>query len=182
MRDHVLNKSPNSNELSPKSPKRKFSLNEDLKEKETYQEIKEAIKENDVRKVKKFLRSWGEVTLTNDKDETFLMVAIAAAVNADFENLKMLQLLLDFYAQIDAKDSFGRTALWRAVYYRSTGYQKNDIIEFLVNNGADVCLASRGGISPISLAQTGGLIDVLEILKSSPTFLPEVPIDESDSK
>jgi uncharacterized protein len=65
--------------------------------------------------------------------------------------------LLHAGAQVDLKDRFGNTALWRSVF-NSRG--RGEIIEMLLKNGADRLVKNNSDVSPIDLAQTIANYDV----------------------
>lgn len=179
-RDHILNKSPNSSELSPKSPKRRSSFEKNRENQEKLEKAIEAIETNNYRQLKKVISEkkrggdWLDPNSTDSRGRPLFILAVEAFIKSKETNpedkFKILNQLLEFGALVDGQDTFGRTALWRVVYYRSTDYLHNDLIEFLVNNGADVRLSNFDGISPVNIAETESLSDVLEILQRSPTF------------
>lgn len=65
--------------------------------------------------------------------------------------IQMVRDLLSNGADIESKDSYGNTPLWRAVY----AYQnKGDIIKMLISQGANINNPNNTGISPLKLANT----------------------------
>ena len=61
-----------------------------------------------------------------------------------------VKALLDAGAQIELKDKFGNTPLWRATFC-SKG--KGDIIKILRENGANPLEKNKEGICPVELAR-----------------------------
>jgi ankyrin repeat protein len=61
------------------------------------------------------------------------------------------EALLAAGAQTELKDSFGNTALWRAVF-ESRG--NGSVIQLLHRAGADPHAANSSGVTPLSLART----------------------------
>lgn len=60
-------------------------------------------------------------------------------------------MLIDAGAEIDACDSFGNTALWRAVMAN-----REDTVALLLASGANPELSNKSGVSPRSLSETLG--------------------------
>jgi ankyrin repeat protein len=61
------------------------------------------------------------------------------------------QILVSKGANINAKDSFGNSVLWRAAF-SSTG--RGEFIKLLLDNGADKNEKNDSGVSPLELANT----------------------------
>jgi ankyrin repeat protein len=66
-------------------------------------------------------------------------------------------LLIENGAEVNAKDNYGNTVIWRAVFM-SKG--RGEIIESLLNKGADPLIKNDSGISAFDLAKTIGNYDV----------------------
>jgi len=73
----------------------------------------------------------------------------------------IVKYLLEAGAEVDAKDSFGNTALHRAVF-ESEG--RGEVIKALLDAGADQYVKNNYGVSPRSLAETIANYDVLPFL------------------
>lgn len=65
--------------------------------------------------------------------------------------VEIAQLLIENNAEIEAKDHYGNTVLWRAVF-ASEG--KGDMIKLLLLKGANPDNINNSGISPLKLATT----------------------------
>jgi ankyrin repeat protein len=63
----------------------------------------------------------------------------------------IVKVLLENKAEVDARDVFGNTPLWRAVM----NFKGDDkAIRLLLSHGADKNLANKHGVSPLSISQT----------------------------
>jgi ankyrin repeat protein len=62
-----------------------------------------------------------------------------------------VRVLIDGGADVNALDRWDNSPLWRAVY-QTPG--TTDIIELLLQNGADPTVKNRHGVSPIDLAHS----------------------------
>ncbi len=75
---------------------------------------------------------------------------------------RMVRLLLENGAEVDAKDEYGNTPLWRAVF-NSEG--RGEVIRLLLSHGADKDISNNHGITPSGLAETIANYDVAQFLK-----------------
>ena len=71
-----------------------------------------------------------------------------AAQNNDLEGAK---LLIEYGANLECKDAYGNTPLWRAVF---SSMGMGDMIQLLLSKGADPGNHNNSDISPIQLANT----------------------------
>jgi len=76
---------------------------------------------------------------------------------AEYQNVQIGNELLSKGADINAKDDFGNNVLWRATFSTKG---KGELIQFLIENGADKYAENTSGISPIDLADTIDNFDV----------------------
>src|SRR5262249_18749830 len=76
---------------------------------------------------------------------------------------EVVRVLLKNGATVDPVDVFGITPLWRSIMS-----SQNDLssIKELLDHGADYNKKSVDGISPLDLARTAGLDDVVALLES----------------
>jgi ankyrin repeat protein len=72
------------------------------------------------------------------------------------------QLLIDYGADIEARDGYGATPLSTAAQNRDNGYAP--VAEVLLKNGADVNTIDRNGMTPLHHAVRRGHVDVVRIL------------------
>ena len=80
----------------------------------------------------------------------------ALAFAARDQKADVVQLLLDHGAEVDPRDVFGDTPLWRAV---STFQEDAQVIRLLLAGGADPRASNHHGVSPLDLAVTTGKAD-----------------------
>lgn len=84
----------------------------------------------------------------------------------EFGRYEMAKVLLEHNAEIEARDTFGCTPLFRAVFHFKL-VPDGKLIKLLVDAGADVNAENYYGVSPISLAHNimgfpQEYIDILE--------------------
>ncbi len=78
----------------------------------------------------------------------------------DLEQHAMVQLILDYHADIDAMDSLGKTAAFHAVEVENGG-----ILSLLLDRGADIDVRLDGGDSLLHLAaQNDRRVDIMQLL------------------
>lgn len=65
--------------------------------------------------------------------------------------LRICELLLESGAEIDSIDLFGNTPLWRAVFG-----SKHEVVNFLVQQGANLDRPNRRGVTPRSILDGAG--------------------------
>jgi ankyrin repeat protein len=75
----------------------------------------------------------------------------ALAFAARDRSAVICDMLLKAGAEIDASDSFGNTALWRAVMAKNA-----ETVTLLIASGANPECNNKGGVSPRSLSETLG--------------------------
>lgn len=79
----------------------------------------------------------------------------------EFE-LQMAQILILAGADVNIKDHYGNTPLFKAVF-NSQG--KGEMITLLINAGADVNMKNNSGVSPKELAEKIANYDVKQFIK-----------------
>ena len=89
------------------------------------------------------------------KEETLLHVAVRCG------NLKIIKLLLDYEAEIDARDEDGETPLFEAVYINTGDYERdkiryNEVVDLLLEYGANINAVNNYGSTPILAASVMG--------------------------
>ncbi|HZQ31459.1 MAG TPA: ankyrin repeat domain-containing protein [Mycobacterium sp.] len=92
----------------------------------------------------------------HDEDPLHHAVDIAAA--------DTVETLLDAGADVDLRDRWGNTPLWRAVYL-GTGGEK--IVDLLLAHGADPTLENNHEVSPLDLARRMGIDDIVTTLEAA---------------
>ncbi len=93
-----------------------------------------------------------------------------AAQNWD---VPMTEILLSHGADVAAKDAYGNTCLWRAVF-ESEG--RGELIRLLREHGADPYDENNHSVSPVSLAHTIDNYDVKQFFSDLPE--PEMPEED----
>lgn len=111
--------------------------------------------EGDVEKVLSQLRAGDPVDATDRDGFTALHLA------AQQSHAAVAEVLLRNGAAVDARDVYGNTPLWRAVF-SSAG--AGDTVEVLIAHGADPDVANRSGVSPRQLADRIATFDVSRYL------------------
>ncbi len=74
------------------------------------------------------------------------------------------RLLIFHRADLEVKDNYGNTPLWRAAF---SSQGKGDFIKLLLDNGANPENANSSGISPLSLAQNIANYNVKQFFDSN---------------
>lgn len=85
---------------------------------------------------------------------------LCAAINGDKE---MVELLLEYGADINAVDFNGETAL----FFAATDIKGTDMLEFLIENGADVTHKSDQGVTAAHVAAAASNLDAVKLLHKS---------------
>jgi ankyrin repeat protein len=76
----------------------------------------------------------------------------------------VVRLLLENDAEVDPRDSFGNTPLWRAIM---SPKRSNDVIQLLLSHGADINKVNNYKVSPLGLAETIADTSLIKILKGT---------------
>lgn len=107
-------------------------------------DIIEAVLANNYEEIKRLLRTKVDINIQDRLGFTALHYA------AQEYSIEIVKLLVDSNAEIDIQDLQRNTPLFKAVFY-SKG--RGDVIEFLLDNGADANLRNKHGVSPYELAK-----------------------------
>lgn len=112
--------------------------------------------------VKLVVEAGADPTLTNRFGGTALIPA------ADRGHDDIVQYLLDHSdIDIDHVNNLGWTALLEAVILGDGGSRHTRIVQLLAEHGADVNLADKDGVTPLSHAQRQGYAEITAILKEA---------------
>lgn len=79
------------------------------------------------------------------------------------QDINMVDLILKYTPQINDQNKYGNNAIWIAVYYANG---RTDIINLLLDAGADPYQKNNVGINAIQLAQVIANYDNVSIFKS----------------
>lgn len=82
-------------------------------------------------------------------------------------DLNLVKILLCHNANVNLKDSLGRNALFYAILSASEGNDNYDLISFLIKNEINVNEVDQEGFSPLILACTKGLKNIIGLLVES---------------
>ena len=96
---------------------------------------------DDLETVKLLMKHGVDINITNDSDETLLMLAVI------YNRPKMVKFLMESGVNINAQDEWGNTALMLAVIYNSP-----KIVKFLMESGADISAQDKWGNTALMLA------------------------------
>lgn len=99
----------------------------------------------------------------NDRGKTVLMLAVISHLYKEYkeERVNIVRVLLS-RADVNARDNSGNTVLILAV--------KNsleNIVQLLLNNGADINIKNRGRETALKIAQEKGYTEIITLLTSS---------------
>jgi uncharacterized protein len=117
-------------------------------------EIHEAVKHDNVAKVRDLIKNDPNLVFSKDEDG-FTPLALAAANGYE----DMVKLLLTTKADANSRDNTGSTPLHQAAMI---GSQHSDIVELLLTHGADVNAPDRHGLTPLHYA---ALVDNIKAVK-----------------
>lgn len=111
----------------------------------------EIVLNNDINEVKNALSTCD----VNEQEETTGFTALHYCAQNQY--LEIAKLLIDNGADVDIKDVYGNTPLFKAVFF-SNG--DTAMIKLLLDAGADPELKNDSGVSPKELAENIGSFDV----------------------
>ncbi|KAL8433287.1 hypothetical protein ACSSS7_003971 [Eimeria intestinalis] len=98
----------------------------------------------------------------------------AAAVIQALDSMEAVEMLLQYGAKVDSRDSLGRTPLMVAAFHSKP--QSHEFVKKLILAGADV-KATDSGNNPLHLAARGGYVEILRRLVG----LTNIPAEEKNS-
>lgn len=107
-------------------------------------EIHEAVKNDDIAKVKELIQNNPDLVFSKDEDG-FTPLHLAAANG----HKEIVEFLLTTKADVNSRDNAGSTPLHQV---SAAGGQHNDIVELLLKHGAEVDAADRQGLTPLHYA------------------------------
>jgi ankyrin repeat protein len=113
--------------------------------------LHQAAAEGNASRTRELLKARADPNTQDDNGWTPLHFAAQA------ESAAVAELLIAAGGNLEIRDSFGNTVLWRAVFnYRGNG----QVITLLRSSRADPCASNHSGVSPVVLARRIANYDV----------------------
>ena len=135
--NHAGNNSSTASQVKTDMIQRKNLLQEQLNE-----QFVNAIKEDNLIKVKKLLAAGANINTRDNFERTPLMYAIDC-------DIELVQFLINSGADVNAKDDIGYTALMHNITQK---YINIEIVKLLLNAGANVNVKAKWNHTPLLLA------------------------------
>ena len=115
----------------------------------------ELLRNNDYLKIKKYIKSGGDLCDTNDMGESILACALRARCDMD-----LLMLLIESGADIRDFDDEGVSVLDMAITYDNL-----EIVEYLLKQGIDASSTTRkSGFTPLMASACYGRVEIAKVL------------------
>ncbi len=111
--------------------------------------------------MKLILQAKPDFTLHNRFGGTTLVPA------AERGHVEMVKLLVSTEIDIDAVNHLGWTALLEAFVLSNGGPRHQEIVQVLVDAGANVNVADKDGVTPLQHARQKGFHEIVKILESA---------------
>ncbi len=120
-----------------------------------------ALKSKDLSDVKDALDKGANPNISDDFNQSALMIAVPTSGQATDVDYEIIKLLLEKGADPNLTSNLGSTALFPACYY---GYK--NIVQVLLDHGADPTVITNigGGVTAIDKARDNGFTEILELL------------------
>jgi uncharacterized protein len=103
----------------------------------------------------------------NPKNITSPYQGTALIAAAHLGHAEVVRVLIAVGAPLDHVNNLGRTALIESIVLGNGGRNHTDTLDALVKAGANVNLADRAGVSPLSLAKGRGYTEMVRILEAA---------------
>lgn len=121
-------------------------------------QLVESVKSGDVAGTERLLQAGADVNARDAEGSTLLMLASYAG------DLAMVNALITAGAEVNTQDERGWSALSRAVYNAEQNRGFADVVQALINAGANIEAAISYGVRPLMLAAGYGETAVVETL------------------
>jgi len=121
-------------------------------------EIINAVKSGDVESARRFLAAGTDINSRDEEGATLLMIA------AHTGNLRMVIALIELGADVNATDERGWTPLMKAAYNAEMNRGFADVVQALIDAGANIEMPISFGVRPLMLAAGYGETAVVETL------------------
>ena len=145
-----------------------FAMNPLLSTDDYAIKLREAIKNNDLDEVKRIIDSYNEIGYEHHNSTLNGMDSpLTFAIKQVSDTYEIVEFLLETnQVNINLVDNMGRTPLCIAVTY-----DKINIVELLLNKGADVNLPDRAKVTPLSIAVKNNNIDMIKLLLDKGAYI-----------
>lgn len=118
----------------------------------------ETVNAGDVAELQQMLLAGADVNARNEEEATLLMLASYAG------NLAMVEALIEAGADVNAQDARGWSPITRAVYNAEHNRGFAEVVQVLINAGANIEAPITYGVRPLMLAAGYGETAVVEVL------------------
>lgn len=122
------------------------------------EQLVKSVKAGDIAEVKRMLLAGADVNSRDEEEATLLMLASHAG------NLALVETLIEAGADVNAHDTRGWVPISRAVYNAEQDRGFADVVQVLINAGANIEAAIAYGVRPLMLAAGYGETAVVEVL------------------
>jgi len=95
-----------------------------------------------------------------------IFTSVIFGILMDKVGIELAEFVLSKGADVNEAATSGDIESWAPIHY-AVSNGKDDLVSFLVKNGADVNAKTKGGLTPLSLAQSNEYSGIAEILKAA---------------